>query len=111
VDAQLAGKGMRRVESGGDLNVSYQGATSQEKQYDYRGYGPPLWGDARITTSTIDVGKLVVELFDSAAGHLVWRGSASKTLNIKKDPDKNYRKLDKAMAMVFKNYPGAAGTR
>ena len=33
VDAQLAGKGLRRVESGGDLHVGYQAGISQEKQF------------------------------------------------------------------------------
>ena len=36
---------------------------------------------------------------------LVWRGLASKTLDMSKDPDKNYRTLEKAMAKLFKNYP------
>jgi hypothetical protein len=40
VDEQLAGKGLRRVESGGDLQVSYQGAISQEKEFDSIGFGP-----------------------------------------------------------------------
>ena len=39
VDAQLAGKGLRRVESGGDLHVGYQAAISQEKQFDSLGRG------------------------------------------------------------------------
>jgi hypothetical protein len=30
-DEQLTGKGLRRVETGGDLQVSYQGAISQKK--------------------------------------------------------------------------------
>jgi hypothetical protein len=55
------------------------------------------------------VGKLVIGLFDPATKHLVWRGFASKTLDIKKDPDKNYRTLDKAMARLFRNYPPPAG--
>jgi len=115
VDEQLAGKGLRRVESDGDLQVSYQGAISQEKEFDYirtgPGFGPGWGGDGRITSSTIDVGKLVVEIFDPAKGQLVWRGAASKTLNISKDPDKNYRNLEKAMAKLFKNYPPGAGKR
>src|SRR6516162_8528714 len=51
VDEQLAGKGLRRVESDGDLLISYQGAISQEKEFDYistgPGFGPgfgPGWG-------------------------------------------------------------------
>ena len=34
---------------------------------------------------------------------LVWRGAASKTLNISKDSDKNYRNLEKARAKLFRN--------
>jgi hypothetical protein len=116
VDEQLAGKGLRRVESGGDLIVGYQAGISQEKQFDSfgsGGWGGPFgwgrWGDTRVTSSTIDIGKLIVGLFDPATKQLVWRGSASKTLDISKDPDKNYRNLEKAMAKLFKNYhPGAA---
>jgi hypothetical protein len=114
VDAQLAGKGLRRVESDGDLHVGYQAAISQEKQYDSFGWGPPGWGgwgNTRVTTSTIETGKLVVGLFDPATKQLVWRGSASKTLDIKKDPDKNYRNLEKAMTKLFKNYPPGASKR
>jgi hypothetical protein len=116
VDEQLAGKGMRRVETGGDLQVSYQGAVSQEKEFDYistgPGFGPGWWGgDGRVTSSTIDVGKLVIQIFDPAKEQLVWRGAASKTLNLSKDPDKNYRTLEKAMTKLFKNYPPGAGKR
>jgi hypothetical protein len=114
VDAQLAGKGLRRVESGGGLHVGYLAVVSQEKQFDSVGWGPPgwgSWGNTRVTTSTIETGKLVIGLFDPDTKQLVWRGSAAKTLDIKKDPDKNYRNLEKAMAKLFKNYPPGAGKR
>ena len=114
VDGQLAGKGMRRVETDGDLLVGYQVGISQEKQYDGFGFGPRLWGSlgsAQVTTSTIDVGKLVIGLFDPATKQLVWRGAASKTLDLNKDPDKNYRALEKAMAKLFRDYPPGAGRK
>jgi hypothetical protein len=115
VDEQLAGKGLRRVDSDGDLLVGYQVAISQEKEFDGSGWFPrgwggwDNWGSARVTTSTIEIGTLMVGLFDPAGKQLVWRGSASKTLDIKKDPDKNYRNLEKAMAKLFKNYPPHSG--
>jgi len=105
VDAQLLSKGLRRVDSGSDLQLSYQGAISEEKQYDYLDSGPSLWGDTRVITSTIQVGRLVVIMTDANTGHLVWRGLASKSLDLKRDPDKNYRNLEKAMAKLFRNYP------
>ncbi len=123
VDEQLAGKGLRRVDSGGDLLVGYQAGISEEKEFDafgsgfgggpWGGWGGPGWGNVDVhgSTSTVDVGKLIIGLFDPAAKHLVWRGSASKTLDLKKDPDKNYRTLEKAMAKLFKNYPPGMGKR
>ena len=113
VDEQLAGKGLRRVDSGGDLLVSYHAAISGETQFDgFGGWGPPWlgnWGDTRVTTSTIDIGTLTIGLFDPANKQLVWRGAASKTLDINRDPDRNYRTLEKAMGKLFKNYPPGLG--
>jgi hypothetical protein len=114
VDEQLAGKGLRRVDTGGDLLVGYQAGISQEKQFDGFGFGPRGWGGwgaGQVTSSTIDIGTLTVGLFDPASKQLVWRGSASKTLDIKTDPDKNYRNLEKATAKLFKNYPPRSAKR
>ena len=114
VDEQLAGKGLRRVDTGGDLLIGYQAGISQEKQFDGFGFGPRGWGgwgSAQVTSSTIDIGKLVVGLFDPGTTQLVWRGSASKTLDISEDPDKNYRNLEKAVAKLFKNYPPGSAKR
>ncbi len=118
VDGQLAAKGLRRVESGGDLVVGYQAGISQEKEFEgngpggWGGFGGPFaWGNTRVTTSTIDIGKLTVGLFDPASKQLVWRGAASKTLNISRDPDKNYRNLERSVAKLFRNYPPGAGKR
>jgi len=40
---------------------------------------------------------------------LTWRGDASKTVNLKKDPNKNYGNLQKAMVKLFKNHPPHPG--
>ena len=105
IDAQMTLKGMQRVESGGDLVISYQAAIDREKQFDGYGGFRGWTGPTRVTTSTIEVGKIVVDMFDPARKQLVWRGAAEKTLDIKKDPDKNFQNLQKAMAKLFKHYP------
>jgi Domain of unknown function (DUF4136) len=105
VDAQLALKGLQRVESHGDLQIGYHAAVDQEKQFDGFGMGPRRFGTVRVNTSTIEIGKLVLDIFDPARKQLIWRGAAEKTLDIKKDPDKNYQNLQKAIAKLLKNYP------
>jgi hypothetical protein len=104
-DAQLLLKGLQRVDSAGDLQIACRVAVSQEKQFDGWGTGPRFYGTGRVTSSTIQIGMLVVEMFDPASKQLVWRGAAERTLDIKKNPDKNYQNLQKVVAKLFNNYP------
>jgi hypothetical protein len=121
VDAQLAAKGLSKVsEDSADLYVGYQAAVGQEKEFTsynsdwgygggwYRGGWYGGMGGMSTTygqTSTIYVGQLAVDLYDSANKDLVWRGVASKTLDQKAKPEKRQKNLTKAMAKLFKNYP------
>ncbi len=108
IDEQLAQKGLTRVENNADLFIGYQAAVNQEKSVNFWGTGGPRWwgaGSVQGETSTIAVGKLVVDIYDPARKQLIWRGDATKTLDQKKDPAKNYKNLQKAMAKLFKKYP------
>jgi hypothetical protein len=117
VDEQLAQKGLTKVEKNPDLYLGYQAVITQEKSVNLSGMGggPGPWGwggwggdgpgSLQGQTSTIPVGTLAVQLYDPARKQLIWRGDASKTIDLKKNPDKNYKNLQKAMAKLFKNYP------
>ena len=122
VDEQLAQKGLTRVDSGADLHVAYHAIVREEKGINLSAFGdgggPWGWGggwggfnSGTVTgqTSTIPVGTLLVDLYDPARKQLVWRGDGTKTIDLKRDPDKNYRILQKSMAKLFKNYPPQAG--
>jgi hypothetical protein len=119
IDAELATKGLTKVDDDkADLYVGYQAAVGQEKQFSsyssdwgygggwYRGgwYGP----SSSMTTgqtSTIYVGQLAFDMYDSANHSLVWRGVASKTIDAKAKPDKQQKNLAKAVKKLLKNYP------
>jgi hypothetical protein len=105
IDGQLTQKGLQRVESNGDLHIQYQTAVDRERQVDAWTMGPRWSGMARANTSTIEVGTLILNLYDPAKKQLVWRGSATKSLDIKKDPDKNYKNLEKAVQKLLRNFP------
>jgi hypothetical protein len=122
-DAQLAAKGLTKVDTDdADLFIGYQAAVGQEKQFtSYNsswGYGPGWYGGGWYgghggmssgtttgQTSTIYVGQLGIDMYDSAKKDLVWRGVVSKTIDPKAKPDKQQKNLNKAMTKLFKDYP------
>jgi hypothetical protein len=108
VDAQLATKGLTKTDSDkADLYVGYQTAVDQQKQWNGYGMGGGIrWGGmATATSSNIDVGTLVLDMYDPATKQLVWTGSATKTMDPSSNQEKNQKNLDKAMAKLLKNYP------
>jgi hypothetical protein len=109
IDAQLASKGLTKTDSDkADLYVGYQGSVSQQKQWNAYGTGGGLrWGGGMATaqTSTINIGTLVVDMYDPSNKQLVWTGRATKTLDPKANQEKKQKNLDKAMEKLFKNYP------
>ena len=109
VDTQLAKKGLTKTtEDTADLLVGYQVAVDQEKQWNAYGTGGGWgWGGgmATATSSTIDVGTLVLDLYDPSTKKLVWTGRAGKTINPSSNPEKNQERLDKAMEKLLKDFP------
>ena len=121
VDAELATKGLTKTsDDSANLYIGYQAGIGQEKQFTsfssdwgygggwYRGgwYGG-MGGMSTTTgqTSTIYVGQLALDMYDSANHDLVWRGLASKTISPKAKPEKQEKNLAKAVKKLLKNYP------
>jgi len=108
VDSQLASKGLTKTDSDkADLYVGYQIAVDKEKQWNGYGMGGGIrWGGmATASSSTINVGTLVLDLYDPATKQLVWTGNATKTIDPSSNQEKNQKNLDKAMQKLLKSYP------
>jgi len=108
VDAQLAAKGLTKTEDErADLYVGYQIAVDQEKQWNAYGMGGGVrWGGmGTATSSTINVGTLVVDMYDPTTKQLVWTGNATKTIDPSANQEKNQKHLDKAIEKLLKNFP------
>lgn len=123
VDKELSKKGLTKVHGdNADLYIGYQTAIGQEKQFTsfsnnwgygsgwYGGgwYGYPGGGMTTGQTSTIYIGQLALDIYDTANQDLVWRGVGSKTLDPKAKPDKRQKNLTKAVAKMLKSYPPMA---
>jgi hypothetical protein len=120
LDKQLATKGLTKTTADtADLYIGYQVALSTEKEMTTwdTGYGMgPGWGGrwyggyygggmTTSTTSTIHVGSIALDMYESARKQLVWRGIASKQIDTKASPEKRAKNLDKGAAKLLKNYP------
>lgn len=123
IDAQLAAKGWRKVESDSDIVVIYSASTSSETQihtfdsggawggyrWGWGGYGGMVGGTSTTTVSKIRVGELIIDMADVKNKGFVWRGTASDTMS--DNPEKNKKKVDKALAKMFKKFPPMPGTK
>jgi hypothetical protein len=121
IDAQLVKKGMTKTDADtADLYVAYQAAVDTEKEWSSftSGMGGGPWGygmggyyggmgmgTTTTTSYTIHIGSIQVDMYDRAAKELVWKGTASKTIDVKAKPDKRQNNINKAMEKMLKNYP------
>ena len=122
IESELAVKGLVRTDAdNADLYIGYQAAVDTEKQMNtfdtgwgygpgygggWYGYGGGGMGSSTTTTTTIYVGSITVDMYQAATKSLIWRGMASKTLDVKANPEKQQKNLQKAMNKLFKkNYP------
>jgi hypothetical protein len=114
IDSQLAAKGFTKTDDDkADLYVGYQVAVNKQTQWNAYGMGGGIrWGGgmATATSSTINVGTLALDMYDPAAKQLVWRGTATKTLNPSNNQEKNQKNLNKAMAKLLKDFPPKPGS-
>lgn len=117
IDSQMAAKGFTKAADGAkpDLLLGYQLAIDREKQINgfadgrggWGGWGP--WGGGLDTfsasTSTINIGTFVVEMYDPAAKKLVWIGAAQHAIEPSKKQEKNQERLNKGAQKLLKDFP------
>lgn len=108
IEEQLAARGLQKTESGGNLLVTYSAGVRRETSAVVTGMGGWRMGGGmgRVDPVTENKGTLVVDLADAQTKSLIWRGTATDTLS--DNPDKNSKKIEKAVTKMFKGYPPKA---
>ncbi|HEY6372613.1 MAG TPA: DUF4136 domain-containing protein [Candidatus Sulfotelmatobacter sp.] len=112
VDTQLAGKGMTKTDADtADMYVGIQTSIQHQQQWNAYGMGGG-WrfggGMASATSSTIQIGTLVVDFYDPATKQMIWRGVATKTLNPSKNAQTNLNRINQGVAKLLKTFPPKA---
>ena len=111
IDAALKAKGLARVDSGGDITVTYHASADHSvdvQTFSSGGYYS-CWGgcmgssSSTTTVRPVTVGTLVVDIVDTKSNKMIWRGTGSDTVS--DDPADNERKVNEAVQRMFANYP------
>jgi hypothetical protein len=118
VDANLQEKGLKKLDSGGDIIVNGYGSLDTEMSvigrpdiyafvplYAGSWWGTPIYLPGTTTANYLKAGSLVIDLADPHTKTLQWRGYATAKL----DPtqkEKSLQVIEKGIAKMFKDYPG-----
>jgi hypothetical protein len=114
LDAQLAAKGLQMIDSpaNADVLVAYHASIDRDLQITGFSSG---WGGFRFPGSYSGVaradeilnGTLIVDMVDRATRTIVWRGVASKELDVNASAAKRDKNITRTAEKLFRNYPPA----
>ena len=110
IDSQLAKKGLTKTsDATSDLDVDYQTAISQTQKWqnyeDWTQTGLPGMNMTQHKWVTIDIGTLVIDMYDTAAKKLIWTGHANKALDPTTNEKTRQENIDGAVKNLLKNFP------
>ena len=112
IDVQLSQKGLIKLDSpaNADLLVAYHTTFDRDLQINgfSSGWGGYRFGGSRTGTARTEeilVGTLVVDVVDAKSNTIVWRGIASKDIDVNASSEKREKNINRTAEKLFKNYP------
>jgi hypothetical protein len=112
IETQLAAKGLHQADGreNADVLIAYHAVFARDlaihgMSSGWGGYrlAPARSGTARV--QQVVVGTLVVELIDAKTGSTIWRGIATREVDVRANPEKREKNINKAAEKLFKHYP------
>ena len=111
IDKNLADKGLKAIEDGGDLLVVYTLNPKHATEVVGKTWGAAdMWsksvvGGSDATITEITEGKLTIFLLDDETKIIVWQGTAENAMKSDSSDDDIKNAIDKAVAKLFEEYP------
>jgi len=114
VDFRMKDRGYRRVVSSPDIVVNYHVAGQDidadyiKKMYDGK-YDPKYrlnFDGPRSARNKWQEGSLIMFIFDSDTGQMIWRSSAKAEVTDDAPLDRRVERLNEAIKMMFSSFPG-----
>jgi hypothetical protein len=114
VNSQLAAKGLRLMDSPeqADVLVAYHASIDRDVQITGFSSG---WGGFRFPGSSSGIaradeilnGTLIVDMVDAATRAIVWRGVATRELDVNANPARRDKNITRTAEKLFSHYPPA----
>lgn len=111
-NAELAKKGLKKLDDKADLYIAYQVAQGNEKKMSHFDLGATYGSGAGATSATggasttiVHSGLLVLDMYDAATKKLIWRGVVSNAIAADAKPDKKQKQMDAGIEKLLKDYP------
>ena len=124
IESAMTAKGMEQVRGQPSFWVGYQVVLDEQVSYNtvnnyygggwgYRGWYGPGYGGMGMGTSTtyesrVQVGTLIIDVFDAGTKELVWRGTGETKIQEIKDPQERQARLDQVSTKILANFPPPA---
>jgi hypothetical protein len=105
IEAQLAAKGLKKVDKDPDLFVIYHAILSKEAKLADWDEGKFKLENRNITVEKLTVGTLMVDLYNAKTGMLLWRAAGSDYLKAKYFTQDFADGLKQNIALMFTMYP------
>lgn len=109
VTAALTAKGWTRTDQNPDVVVVPHVQLSEQTQLNTynQGWGYGRWGGGPSTTTVekIPIGTVIIDLVDPKLKQMIWRGTASDTIDPKATPEQKQTAVNNAMTQLFQNFP------
>jgi Domain of unknown function (DUF4136) len=111
IDDQLARKGLTKTDADPDLVVTYHAATHEEIDYNEGGgyagsgvkYGSAISPSASDIPMRVQVGTIMVDMYDTKRQRRVWHGEGSDVMM--NDPAKRSAEIQKGAVKMFEKFP------
>jgi hypothetical protein len=110
IDTQMAAKGLTKVESSAnpDVLIAYQARFDKNLEINgfstgWAGYRLGRTGTARV--EEVVIGTLAVVMVSAKTRALLWRGIATREVDLNASPEKRDKNINKAAEKLFKKYP------
>jgi len=111
IEAELPKRGVTKAEGGADLHVSFQASVHRKISSSPAsvglgyGWGPAHVGVSKSADTSYDEGTLILDLVDAKTKTLVWRGTATGTVQKDNSPEERETNIKLAVGHLLEGYP------